>query len=381
MVVVDSVGGFAVTRASSLDEDIPRAPRLVFATILVLLFLGATTFLGGVEMLVRPFGSVVLPAEILDELPVDSFVLPGLVLATVFGIGAALVAYGLWRQPYLTSLRWVEQVTGRHWAWAGTLAMGAGFVGWMLLQLVLLGAPGAGNGPDPAASWTLYAIYGSVAAWLLIVPWTQEVKEDLRIIDLATLESRAEERMVSDRVLVAYGSTRGGTAGLAEMIGERLALHGFTVEVRAARSVRDVSGFGAVLLGGALYASTWHRDARLFSLRHRRALRGRPVWLFSSGPLDDSASRRDIGPVWQARIVMDRVGARGHATFGGVLEEDAEGWIAGSMSETMAGDFRDPEQIARWVTRIAAELEPLRPLPEEVAPDRDASRPTAMRRD
>ncbi|GAA3775834.1 hypothetical protein GCM10022206_13160 [Streptomyces chiangmaiensis] len=63
-----------------------------------------------------------------------------------------------------------------------------------------------------------------------------------------------------------------------------------------AGSVGSVAPYDAVVAGGALYAGRCHGDARRFVRRHGRALAERPLWLFSSGPLDASASERDIPP-------------------------------------------------------------------------------------
>jgi menaquinone-dependent protoporphyrinogen oxidase len=158
------------------------------------------------------------------------------------------------------------------------------------------------------------------------------------------------------RVLVVHGSKRGGTAGLAEMVGEALRAAGVESEVRPARAVRAVEGYDAVVVGGALYAMRWHRDARRFVRRHARALRGRPVWLFSSGPLDASAAGTEIPPVRQVNRVMERIGARGHVTFGGRLAPDARGFPARAMAKTRSGDWRDRAHVQRWVDSILAAL-------------------------
>ena len=57
------------------------------------------------------------------------------------------------------------------------------------------------------------------------------------------------------RVLVAYGSTRGGTAGLAEMIAAEFRDAGLEATVEPARHVRGIDGFDAVVIAGALSAS------------------------------------------------------------------------------------------------------------------------------
>jgi menaquinone-dependent protoporphyrinogen oxidase len=89
----------------------------------------------------------------------------------------------------------------------------------------------------------------------------------------------------------------------------------------------------------------WHRDARHFVRRYRDALSERPVWLFSSGPLDRSAEERDIAPVRSVARATRRIGARGHVTFGGRLTPDPGGRIATGMAKKSAGDFRNREQV------------------------------------
>jgi hypothetical protein len=90
-------------------------------------------------------------------------------------------------------------------------------------------------------------------------------------------------------ILVTHGSKMGGTAGIAEQVGQALADARFQADVRPASEGDHLDGYNAVFVGGALYAGRWHRDARWFVKRHTGALRERPVWLFSSGPLNGSA--------------------------------------------------------------------------------------------
>jgi menaquinone-dependent protoporphyrinogen oxidase len=157
-------------------------------------------------------------------------------------------------------------------------------------------------------------------------------------------------------VLVAYGSKRGGTAGLATMIGDELAKAGWDVIVLAADEVHGLAGVDAVIVAGGLYANRWHRDARRFVRRNASALRERLVWLVSSGPLDDSAEEREIPPTKQVKKLADRVGARGHVTFGGSLAPDAKGFPASAMAKSKSGDWRNPEHVRRWVATIVGQL-------------------------
>lgn len=155
------------------------------------------------------------------------------------------------------------------------------------------------------------------------------------------------------RVLVSFGSKRGGTAGLAAMIGDALT----EAVVSPAKDVGELGGVDAVIVAGALYANRWHRDARRFVRRNASALRELPVWLISSGPLDDSAEKRDIPPTAQVAKLVRRVSARGHVTFGGRLEPDAKGFPASAMAKKKAGDWRNPTHVRHWVTAVINELD------------------------
>lgn len=156
-------------------------------------------------------------------------------------------------------------------------------------------------------------------------------------------------------ILVTYGSKRGGTEGLAQMVADGLRAEGFVVEVVPARTAKP-ENYEAVIVGGALYALRWHRDARRFVKRHTEALRQRPTYLFSSGPLDDSAAKGDIAPVKGVQVLMRRIGARGHVTFGGRLSPAAKGFPASAMAKKNAGDWRDPDQVRAYAHRLASEL-------------------------
>ncbi|MER5942035.1 flavodoxin domain-containing protein [Streptomyces sp. NPDC001928] len=162
---------------------------------------------------------------------------------------------------------------------------------------------------------------------------------------------------MTGKVLVAYGTTNGSTAQIAETIADVLRKDGLRADALPARTVTGVSSYDAVVVGGGLYAGRWHKDARRFVRRHGRALTGRPLWLFSSGPLDPSASERDIQPVPGVKKVMARLDAREHITFGGCLEEGAKGWVAGMILRSgKGGDFRDFTAIEEWAGRVATEL-------------------------
>lgn len=176
------------------------------------------------------------------------------------------------------------------------------------------------------------------------------------------------------RVLITWGSKRGGTEGIARTLGEALAANGHEARVLAPREAMHAKDFDAVIVGGALYANRWHRDARRFVNRRLRDLQRVPVWFFSSGPLDDSATKAEIPPTTQVQVLMERVGAQGHVTFGGRLAADAKGFPASAMVKTNAGDWRSPEHIRRWALEVANALPLAKPLPAVVPKARSVPR-------
>lgn len=158
------------------------------------------------------------------------------------------------------------------------------------------------------------------------------------------------------RVLVTWSSKRGGTEGIGRILGETLAARGFEVVASSTEAVKTLDLFDAAIVGGALYGNRWNGGARRFVNRHITSLRKIPVWLFSSGPLDDSADRSDIPAAPQVAILAERVGAKGHVTFGGRLERSAQGFPASAMAKTRSGDWRNPDRIRAWAGELAAEI-------------------------
>jgi menaquinone-dependent protoporphyrinogen oxidase len=55
------------------------------------------------------------------------------------------------------------------------------------------------------------------------------------------------------KVLVAYASKYGATAGIAEAIAATLRQEGLEADARPAQEVRDLGGYRAVVLGSPVY--------------------------------------------------------------------------------------------------------------------------------
>jgi menaquinone-dependent protoporphyrinogen oxidase len=158
------------------------------------------------------------------------------------------------------------------------------------------------------------------------------------------------------RILVAYATKLGSTAEIGSFIGTELDAAGHDVAVASVNDVRSLDGYDTVVLGSALYAAHWQRDANRFVQKHRAALEGMRVWAFSSGPLDARQASLDLPLTPHAAEVLAGVPIRGHRTFGGRLAADAP--VDPQVLATHPiGDFRDWSRIRRWAAEIAAEID------------------------
>ncbi|MFF0268215.1 flavodoxin domain-containing protein [Kribbella sp. NPDC004536] len=171
-------------------------------------------------------------------------------------------------------------------------------------------------------------------------------------------ELDGKEDAMSKKILVAYASKMGGTAGIAEVIGDELRAHGHHVDVLNVAGVEDITSYDAVVLGSAIYIRRWRREAVRFLRHHVEELRRRQVWLFHSGPVGPDKDQEQAMPP-AVRRLAHQIGATPAVTFAGRLEPaTATGFLARRLaSGSLAGDARDWDKIRVWSADISAAVE------------------------
>src|SRR5664280_3611589 len=135
---------------------------------------------------------------------------------------------------------------------------------------------------------------------------------------------------------VVYASKHGATQGIAERIATKLGEAGQEAEARPVEAVDDLMGYEAFVVGSAVYAGHWQKEASAFVQRNRTVLASRPVWLFSSGPLGTEATDakgRDLTVAAEPKEIAEFEGAigpkglkrnrHGEAARGGALRQSA----------------------------------------------------------
>jgi menaquinone-dependent protoporphyrinogen oxidase len=163
---------------------------------------------------------------------------------------------------------------------------------------------------------------------------------------------------MTGRVLVTYASKMRGTEEIAEAIAREIRAHGLDVDVLAARAVDTLSPYRFVVIGSAIYAGRWRRDAMRLLRRNRAELTARQVWLFQSGlSVTGPGPVQDPTPV-DVRDLAHAIGAGVPITFPGRLTRaSARGILPRLMArQRTAGDFRDWERIRRWAADVAEQI-------------------------
>lgn len=177
-------------------------------------------------------------------------------------------------------------------------------------------------------------------------------------------------------ILVAYASRHGATRGIAERITSTLQERGLDATLQPADQVETLAGFDGFVIGSAAYAGHWLSPASDLVRRNVEALGGRPVWLFSSGPVGTEtvdAKGRDVLEASEPQEFAefaDALHPRDRRVFFGAFDPDAApigpmerfgGWfmrLPAIRAALPAGDFRDWPRIEAWADGIATELQP-----------------------
>lgn len=161
--------------------------------------------------------------------------------------------------------------------------------------------------------------------------------------------------LVAMTVLVTYAGKHGATTEIAEALGRALDAYGIDAAVVPAGEVDGVGGYDAVVLGSAVYMGSWLAPALALVEANEDALRERPTWLFSSGPLGDPPQPEPP----DVSALVQRTRARGHAVLPGRLSRDGlslgERAVA-RMVKAPYGDFRDWEAVADLADEVAREV-------------------------
>ena len=159
------------------------------------------------------------------------------------------------------------------------------------------------------------------------------------------------------KILVLSSSRHGSTEEIADVVAEELVKAGLEVDRRHPEDVESLDGYAAVVIGSAVYMTSWTAETVAFTKRVTSQLEKLPVFAFSVGlsglPKGKVSDPYRVGP---ALLSID---PEDHVTFAGRLDPShltlRERTIVklGGVSE---GDYRDWDEIRSWAGSVAATL-------------------------
>ena len=180
--------------------------------------------------------------------------------------------------------------------------------------------------------------------------------------DVRFPESRCGSRRGSN-IPVAYASEFGTTGEIAESVASALCGAGATADTRQIRTVNDLGGYDAVVIGGAIQYDTWMSEARDFVRRNEEALARMPVAYFFtcmvlSKPSDKADSKADRY-AQKLAAVSRRVVPISVGRFPGVLDYSRMNLRTRIASKILykilrvePGDYRNWKAINSWVNDL-----------------------------
>jgi menaquinone-dependent protoporphyrinogen oxidase len=164
-----------------------------------------------------------------------------------------------------------------------------------------------------------------------------------------------------DKILVAYASRAGSTAGVAEAVGQTLAEGGAQVDVRRMQDVTDLAPYRAVVAGSAIQGGQWLPEAMQFVQAHQATLARKPFAAFlvcmtltiADGKYRDQVAEW-LGPV-RALVKPVSVGL-----FAGALDISQVPSFSDRLKFRLSvvfgvwseGDHRDWDAIRAWAEQL-----------------------------
>jgi len=159
------------------------------------------------------------------------------------------------------------------------------------------------------------------------------------------------------KILVAYATKAGSTAGVAAEIGRVIERKGgHKVDVHPMGKLKEVGGYDAVIIGSAIRAGKWLPVAMKFVEEHKDALSQVPVAFFTvclTMMEDTEENRRAVAAYLDP--VRDLVQPVDVGLFAGVMDYSKLPFILRLMMKKMKspeGDFRDWEAIRDWAGQV-----------------------------
>ncbi|OPX69041.1 MAG: protoporphyrinogen oxidase [Methanoregulaceae archaeon PtaB.Bin056] len=166
--------------------------------------------------------------------------------------------------------------------------------------------------------------------------------------------------VMSPRILVAYASVHGSTAGVAEAIGKALQIEGYSVDIAPMKTVSSPGDYDSIVIGAPVYMGKVVGDVKKFVVKHRDALARVPVAAFCIGVAPLGKDPGDVDTIMNIfRTALAPLEPVDVTMFAGKIDMEKlpfmHKWIWKKMDGPV-GDFRDWEAIGVWARELPRKL-------------------------
>jgi len=159
------------------------------------------------------------------------------------------------------------------------------------------------------------------------------------------------------KVLVAYATRAGSTAGIAERVAEVLNRSGFAAQAIEAKKVGDTAPYDAVVLGSSVRAGKLKPEALKFLDKNKADINSKPFAAFvvcltmkETNEKSRATARAYLDPVHL------RVKPASEGLFAGALDPGKLGFVERTIMKAMkaeSGDFRKWDEVEAWAASLA----------------------------
>ena len=167
------------------------------------------------------------------------------------------------------------------------------------------------------------------------------------------------ETKMDKRILVAYASEYGSTAGVAEAIGKELCNKGAGVDVRLVKKVTDRSAYRSVIVGSPIFRGKWMSETVKFLKENSEILSKVPVAYFvvcmTMQKQTEESRQKALSYLDPVRRSVPQVKPVQVGLFAGALHYDKLSWITRKIVQSKGspeGDFRDWDAIRAWAAHL-----------------------------
>jgi menaquinone-dependent protoporphyrinogen oxidase len=161
---------------------------------------------------------------------------------------------------------------------------------------------------------------------------------------------------VKRKVLVAYGTRAGSTAGVAERVAEVLNRNGLAAQAEEVKKVKDTASYDAVVLGSSIRAGKLKPEVLKFLDKNKADLSAKPFAAFILCLAMKSADEKGRATAaTYIEPVRERIKPLSEGLFAGTYDPSKWSFVERrimKMIKAPPGDFRKWDDIEAWAASL-----------------------------